>query len=155
MNDLTAADIIKLLKMKPHPEGGYFVETWRDTYKVDGERAASSLIYYLLDTGQTSEWHRVDAAEVWHWYGGAPMVLTLSHNGHDAEAHHLGPDLRANQRPQLVVPRGVWQCGTSLGAWSLVGCTVSPAFEFAGFEVAPLDWRPTPRRSGGGQPNGE
>jgi uncharacterized protein len=146
---LTAADVIRQLELKTHPEGGYFRETWRDSRTVDGGRAASTLIYYLLDTGDVSEWHRVDAAEVWHWYAGAPMVITVSANGHDASAHHLGPDLAAGQRPQFVVPEGWWQTATSLGAWTLVGCTVAPGFDFAGFEMAPKDWRPTPRKPAG------
>lgn len=146
MNHLTAAEIVTLLDLKPHPEGGYYRETWRDTRLVEGGRAASSLIYFLLGAGDVSEWHRVDAAEVWHWYAGAPLVITVSPNGHDAEAQHLGPDLKARQRPQFVVPEGWWQTATSLGAWTLVGCTVAPAFDFAGFELAPKDWRPTPRK---------
>ena len=150
MRDLSAQQIIQLLDLKPHPEGGHFKETWRDSRTVDHGRSASTLIYYLLDTGQASEWHRLDACEVWHWYAGAPMVITLSANGHDAESHFLGPDFAARQRPQLVVPRGHWQTATSLGAWSLVGCTVAPGFDFAGFEVAPPDWRPTPRKPSGG-----
>jgi uncharacterized protein len=147
MQGMTAAEVVRLLELKPHPEGGYYRETWRDERKVEGGRAASTLIYYLLDTGDVSDWHRVDAAEVWHWYGGAPLVITVSANGHDAEAHHLGPDLRARQKPQFVVPQGWWQTATSLGAWTLVGCTVAPAFEFSGFEIAPPDWRPTPRKA--------
>jgi uncharacterized protein len=150
MNHLTAAEIIKLLELKPHPEGGYYRETWRDTRLLEGGRAASSLIYFLLGAGDVSDWHRVDAAEVWHWYAGAPLVITVSANGHDAEAHHLGPDLLARQRPQFVVPKDWWQTATSLGAWTLVGCTVAPAFDFAGFELAPKDWRPTPRKPSGG-----
>jgi uncharacterized protein len=137
MQDLTAADVVRLLELKPHPEGGYFRETWRDERQVDGPRAASTLIYYLLDTGDVSDWHRVDAAEVWHWYAGAPLVITVSANGHDAEAHFLGPDLKARQRPQFVVPQGWWQTATSLGTWT--------GFDFAGFELAPPGWRPTPR----------
>ena len=89
--------------------------------------------------------HRVDAAEVWHYYAGAPLVLTQSPNGHDAHAAHLGPDILGGQHPQIVVPAHHWQTATSLGAWTLVGCTVAPAFDFAGFELAPPDWRPTPR----------
>jgi uncharacterized protein len=147
--DMTAADIIDLLDLKPHPEGGYYKESWRDSRNVDdgkgGKRSASTLIYFLLDTGDVSDWHRVDAAEVWHWYAGAPLVITVSPNGHDAEAHYLGPDLKARQRPQYVVPEGWWQTATSLGAWTLVGCTVAPGFDFAGFELAPPGWRPTPR----------
>jgi predicted cupin superfamily sugar epimerase len=146
---LTARDVIRQLGLTPHPEGGYYRETFRDERQVEGGRAASSLIYYLLDTGDVSEWHRVDAVEVWHWYAGAPMVLTLSPNGHDAEAHRLGNDILNGQRPQLVVPAGWWQTATSLGAWTLVGCTVAPAFDFASFEMAPPGWRPVPRAAGG------
>ncbi len=141
---LTAAEVIRLLDLRPHPEGGHYRETFRDPREVDG-RSAGTAIYYLLDIGETSEWHRVDAAEIWHWHAGAPMVITVSPNGHDAEARHLGPDLARGQRPQLVVPAGHWQTATSLGAWTLVGCTVSPGFRFEGFELAPPGWRPTPR----------
>ncbi|MGL5114949.1 MAG: cupin domain-containing protein [Beijerinckiaceae bacterium] len=143
--NLSATEIIRILDLKPHPEGGHYRETWRDE-RVDAEgRAASTLIYFLLDVGDVSDWHRVDAAEVWHWYAGAPLVITVSPNGHDAEARHLGPDLKAAQRPQIVVPANWWQTATSLGAWTLVGCTVAPGFDFKGFELAPPGWRPTPR----------
>lgn len=142
---MTAADIIRRLDLKPHPEGGHYRETFRDQPRDGAGRAASTAIYYLLGVGETSEWHRVDAAEIWHFYAGAPLVITLSPNGHDADAHHLGPDVLAGQRPQLVVPAGCWQSATSLGAWTLVGCTVAPGFDFAGFELAPDGWRPTPR----------
>ena len=142
---LTAKDVIRLLDLKPHPEGGHYRETFRDEATDANGRAASTLIYYLLDTGDVSEWHRVDAAEVFHWYAGAPMVITVSSNGHDAEARYLGPDIAAGQRPQIVIPKGWWQTATSLGAWTLVGCSVAPGFEFSGFEMAPKDWRPTPR----------
>lgn len=140
----TAAEIIARLALVPHPEGGHYRETFRDPRTLDG-RSVGSAIYYLLDTGEVSEWHRVDAAEIWHWHAGAPLVITQSPNGHDAAAAHLGPDLARGQQPQIVVPAGHWQTATSLGAWTLVGCTVSPAFEFSGFEMAPPDWRPTPR----------
>ncbi|MEH3145767.1 MAG: cupin domain-containing protein [Methylobacterium frigidaeris] len=141
---LTAAEVIRLLGLAPHPEGGHYRETFRDAREVDG-RSAGTAIYYLLDVGETSEWHRVDATEIWHWHAGAPLVITVSPNGHDAEARHLGPDLARGQRPQIVVPAGHWQTATSLGAWTLVGCTVSPGFRFEGFELAPPGWRPTPR----------
>ncbi|MCJ2006469.1 cupin domain-containing protein [Methylobacterium sp. J-059] len=144
MAEMTAAGVIAALGLRPHPEGGHYRETFRDPRLVAG-RSVGSAIYYLLDVGEVSAWHRVDAAEIWHWHAGAPLVLTVSPNGHDAAAHHLGPDLARGQRPQLVVPEGHWQTATSLGAWTLVGCTVSPAFDFAGFEMAPPDWRPTPR----------
>ncbi|TXN55312.1 cupin domain-containing protein [Methylobacterium sp. WL6] len=144
MAEMTAAGVIAALGLRPHPEGGHYRETFRDPRLVAG-RSVGRAIYYLLDVGEVSAWHRVDAAEIWHWHAGAPLVLTVSPNGHDAAAHHLGPDLARGQRPQLVVPEGHWQTATSLGAWTLVGCTVSPAFDFAGFEMAPPDWRPTPR----------
>jgi uncharacterized protein len=150
LNGLAAADVVALLGLKPHPEGGHYAETFRDARTDSKGRPASTAIYYLLGVGEVSEWHRVDAAEVWHWHAGAPMVLTLSPNGHDAEAHHLGPDLRLRQRPQLVVPAHCWQTATSLGAWTLVGCTVAPGFDFKGFEMAPPGWRPTPRRASAG-----
>ncbi|HEX5666399.1 MAG TPA: cupin domain-containing protein [Hyphomicrobium sp.] len=144
---MSARDIVRLLDLKAHPEGGHYRETWRDPRcGVDG-RSFSSLIYFLLGVGEVSDWHRVDASEVWHYYAGAPLVLSVSENGHDASASHLGPSLGAGQRPQIVVPAGWWQTATSLGAWTLVGCTVAPAFEFAGFELAPPGWRPTPRKA--------
>jgi hypothetical protein len=143
---MSAAEVVRLLKLAPHPEGGFYRETFRDDRMVEGGRAASTAIYYLLGVGEVSEWHRVDASELWFWHAGAPMVLTLSPNGHDVEAHHLGPSLTTGQRPQLVVPAGWWQTATSLGAWSLVSCTVAPGFEFKGFEMAPPGWRPTPRQ---------
>ncbi|MEM6678373.1 MAG: cupin domain-containing protein [Pseudomonadota bacterium] len=143
-NAMTAREIIAALKLEPHPEGGWFRETWRAPAE-DGVRAAGTAIYYLLDVGEVSHWHRVDAAEVWHWYAGGPLSLSLSPNGHDAEAHILGPEIAAGQRPQRIVPAGWWQSACSLGAFTLVGCTVSPGFEFSGFEMAPPDWRPTPR----------
>jgi uncharacterized protein len=148
LRGLSAAEVIRLLELKPHPEGGHYRETFRDPAGPEG-RGFSTAIYYLLDVGETSEWHRVDAAEIWHHYAGAPLVITLSPNGHDASAHHLGTDLAAGQRPQIVVPAGHWQSATSLGAWTLVGCTVAPGFSFSGFEMAPPNWRPTPRPAGG------
>jgi hypothetical protein len=144
-NDMSAAEVVKLLGLQPHPEGGFYKETFRDARTDAGGRAASTAIYYLLGVGEVSEWHRVDAAELWFWHAGAPMVLTLSANGHDAQAHHLGPELKMGQRPQLVVPANWWQTATSLGAWTLVSCTVAPGFTFEGFEMAPPGWRPTPR----------
>lgn len=144
-SDLRAEEIVRLLDLEPHPEGGHFRETFRDPGTDAGGRSFGTAIYYLLEAGEVSEWHRVDAAEIWHYYAGAPLVLTISPNGHDASAHHLGPVLTTGQRPQIVVPNGHWQSATSLGAWTLVGCTVSPGFEFAGFEMAPPGWRPSPR----------
>ncbi len=141
----TANDIIKHLSLRPHPEGGWYRETWRAD-AADGERAVGTSIYYLLDVGDFSHWHRVDAAEIWHFYAGAPLSLTVSPDGHDAQAWVLGPEIMAGQLPQRIVPPNWWQTATSLGGWTLVGCTVSPGFDFETFEMAPPDWRPTPRK---------
>jgi uncharacterized protein len=149
---LTAQDVVRRLSLAPHPEGGFYRETFRDQRSDASGRAASTAIYYLLALGDVSEWHRVDAAEVWHFYAGAPLVITVSPNGHDASAHHLGPDVTMGQHPQFVVPAGQWQTAASLGAWTLVGCTVAPGFTFDGFEMAPAGWRPTPRSPTGGRP---
>ncbi len=148
MPDLSARDLIDRLGLQPHPEGGWFVETYRHI-PDGGGRGASTAIYYLLEAGDCSAWHRVtDADEIWHWYAGGPLALTISPNGHDAVAHRLGPDIATGQRPQVVVPAKHWQTAESLGHWTLVGCTVAPAFQFESFEMAPPDWRPTPRSSG-------
>ncbi len=142
LGDLAAAQIIKLLNLRPHPEGGWYGETFR-AEASEGQRPSSTAIYYLLEADQVSAWHRVDADEVWHYYAGAPLVLTLSPpDGVGAKSLHLGSDLMAGQRPQAVVPAGWWQAAESLGAFSLVGCTVAPGFDFAGFELAPPNWRP-------------
>jgi len=142
LGDLGAAQIIKLLNLRPHPEGGWYGETFR-AEASEGQRPGSTAIYYLLEADQVSAWHRVDADEVWHYYAGAPLVLTLSPpDGVGAKSLHLGADLMAGQRPQAVVPAGWWQAAESLGGFSLVGCTVAPGFDFAAFELAPPNWRP-------------
>src|SRR3981189_2836598 len=130
MRALSAAEIIRLLDLKPHPEGGHFRETFRDPGTIDS-RAVSTAIYYLLTRGERSHWHRVDAAEVWHFYGGDSLSLQIAENGRTT-THVLGMDLMAGQQPQIVVPTGAWQSAQSLGAWTLVGCTVAPGFEFGG-----------------------
>ena len=141
-----ALSIVRQFGLKPHPEGGWYRESFRDEAVDEAGRPRSTAIYYMLEAGETSEWHRVtDAAEVWHWYAGAPMVITLSPNGHDASAHRLGPNFSENETPQLVVPAGAWQTATTLGEYTLVGCTVSPGFQFESLEMAPPNWRPTPR----------
>ena len=141
--DLGVNEVIRLLNLKPHPEGGHFCEVFRDPRETNG-RSFGTSIYYLLQAGEVSHWHRVDASEVWHWYAGGPLVLTMSQDGRieASSSHQLGPDLRSGARPQLVVPTGAWQTAETLGAWTLCGCTVSPGFEFSGFELAPPDWRP-------------
>lgn len=142
-----AREIIDALGLQPHPEGGWYAETWR-AEAPDGQRPTGTAIYYLLEGDQFSHWHRVDAVEIWHWHAGAPMALTLSPDGHDAEARILGPALAQGQRPQVIVPENWWQTAASLGRFTLVSCTVSPGFTFDGFEMAPPDWHPTPRPAG-------
>jgi predicted cupin superfamily sugar epimerase len=141
VSDLAAADVIALLELERHPEGGWYRQTFADT-QAGGARHLSTAIYYLLEGGDLSAWHRVDATEVWHWHAGGPLKLRLSHEGKVIDEHTLGPDLKANQRPQVVVPRHCWQTAKSLGAWTLVGCTVAPGFEFSGFEMAQKNWEP-------------
>ncbi|MFG1379541.1 cupin domain-containing protein [Xanthobacter autotrophicus] len=144
-NGLSAEEVIALLELQPHPEGGHFRETFRDAPSgrdVAGEaRGASTAIYFLLAAGQRSHWHRVDAAEVWHWHAGAPLTLAIA-DGDGRRAVVLGPDLKTGERPQAVVPPFAWQAAESRGAWTLVGCTVAPAFRFEGFELAPPGWEP-------------
>jgi uncharacterized protein len=139
---LSAAEIVQVLDLKPHPEGGFFRETFRDAVLVTDGRSASTLIYFLLPAEEISAWHRVDAVEIWHFYSGAPLALSFCKGDEAPVVQHLGVDLAAGQRPQCVVPSGYWQSAKSLGAWSLVGCTVAPGFEFSGFELAPAGWQP-------------
>jgi hypothetical protein len=147
--DLGVNEIIRILGLAPHPEGGWFVETFRAP-APQGARASCTAIYFLLGADQVSAWHKVDATEIWLWQAGAPLALTRSLDGIEAASMQLGPDLRAGQRPQGVIPDGAWQSAESLGAWTLVSCVVAPGFEFSGFELAPQDWRPGP----GGAPPG-
>jgi uncharacterized protein len=137
---MNAADIIRLLDLKPHPEGGHFRETFRDPRRIDG-RSVSTAIYFLLARGERSHWHRVDAAEIWHWHAGAALFLRIGGEA-AASALRLGVDFAAGERPQAVIPAGIWQSAESLGDWTLVGCTVAPGFEFSGFELAPPGWSP-------------
>ncbi|MGV3634868.1 MAG: cupin domain-containing protein [Pseudorhodoplanes sp.] len=137
----TAADIIRLLGLQPHPEGGHYRETFRDSRTDRTGRAHSTAIYFLLARGERSHWHRVDAVEAWHWHAGAPLRLEI-HEGKTRTSVMLGPDLAAGQRPQGIVPMNAWQAAESLGDWTLVGCTVAPGFEFSGFELAPKGWSP-------------
>jgi len=141
---LAAKDIIRQLNMSPHPEGGHFVEIYRDGDGTSVEqRGAASSIYFLLQRGERSHWHRVtDAAEIWAWHGGAPLELSIAVNGDPIETSHLGLDFSAGHRPQAIVPAGAWQAARSLGDWSLVGCVVAPGFLFDRFELAPPGWTP-------------
>lgn len=144
MHDADA--IVAELGLGPHPEGGYYAETWR-AVASEGARPAGTAIYYLLRAGERSHWHRVDAAEIWHYYAGAPLVLSVAagHGTSEPARHVLGPELESGQRPQVVVSAGDWQSAQSTGAWTLVGCTVSPGFRFEGFELADPDWEPGSR----------
>lgn len=139
---MSARDAIALLGLRRHPEGGWYRETFRDAATDANGRARSTLIYYLLEAGEVSAWHRVDAVEVWHWHAGAALVLTISDDGRTNIEHRLGNDLAAGERPQAVVPARAWQSARSLGDWTLVGCSVAPGFEFSGFEMAPKGWTP-------------
>jgi predicted cupin superfamily sugar epimerase len=139
---LTAAEVVRLLELAPHPEGGHFRETFRDS-GTDGGRAVSTAIYFLLARGERSHWHRIDAVEIWHFYAGAPLILETTASERAAITRvTLGPDLAAGERPQAMVAAGTWQAAESLGAWTLVGCTVAPGFEFERFELAAKGWRP-------------
>lgn len=138
---LPAAAVIAALGLAPHPEGGHYREIWRDVPAAGG-RGAGTAIYFLLAAGEASHWHRVDAAEAWHWYAGAPLRLRLSADGVAESERRLGPDLGAGEAPFAIVPAGQWQAAESLGGWTLAGCTVSPAFDFAGFTLAPPGWNP-------------
>lgn len=131
---MTADQIIAELRLAPHPEGGWYRQTW----VAEGPgRPAGTCIYYLLKAGERSHWHRVDATEIWHFYAGAPLVLALSETARGpASEHLLGPDIGAGQRPQIIVPRRHWQAAHATGTYTLVGCTVSPGFQFDGFEMA-------------------
>ncbi len=139
---LTADAIIRRLGLLPHPEGGHFRETFRDVAGTSGH-AHSTAIHFLLAAGERSAWHRVrHAAEIWHFHAGAPLALWISEDGANATERRLGIDFDAGEEPQIVVPPGWWQAAESLGAWTLVGCTVAPGFDFAAFELAPGDRLP-------------
>jgi uncharacterized protein len=132
-----AASIIAALALSPHPEGGWYRETWRGPPGADG-RAVGTAILYLLQAGERSHWHRVDADEHWIFNAGDPLLLSLSPCGE----HRLGIDILNGDVPHVRVPPGVWQAAKPLGAWTLCTCTVSPGFDFAGFEMAPPGWTP-------------
>ena len=138
---MNADECIRRLDLQPHPEGGFFRETWRAPTAA-GERAIGTAIYYLLEAGPGSHWHRVDAIEIWHYYAGAPLELALSRDGAPVDTVVLGSDLTRGERPQVVIDSQVWQSARTLGEFTLVGCTVSPGFEFSGFVMAEPGWSP-------------
>ena len=138
----SAQDIIRMLALKPHPEGGHFRETFRDPKQIAAGRSVSTAIYFLLARGERAHWHRIDAVEIWHWYAGAPLQLEIAAAPGRVERVTLGGDIAAGLRPQAVVPPQVWQAAQTLGDWTLLGCTVAPRFDFAKHEVAPQEWSP-------------
>jgi len=133
------------LGLSPHPEGGHYRELWRDR-PTGGGRGAATSILFLLAAGERSRWHRVDAAEIWLWHAGAPLLLGINTHQGTTQLVRLGTDLADGEVLQAVVPAHAWQDARSLGAWTVVSCVVAPAFEFAGFEMAPEGWSP-----GGGE----
>ncbi|MEL7027043.1 MAG: cupin domain-containing protein [Pseudomonadota bacterium] len=134
---MTADEIIETLGLAPHPEGGHYRETW--VAESEG-RPTGTAIYFLLKAGEVSHWHRVDAAEIWHFYAGAELALRVAPSAEGpAITHLLGPDL-TRARPQVTVPAHHWQSAETTGDWTLVGCTVSPGFRFDGFELAAPDF---------------
>jgi predicted cupin superfamily sugar epimerase len=136
---MTPEQIIQHLQLEPHPEGGHYRQTWVEDNS--NGRASGTCIYFLLQADERSHWHRVDAAEIWHHYAGAPLILSMSETAEGpAQSHILGPQLESGQSPQLIVPPHYWQSARSTGAFSLVGCTVSPGFEFDGFTLADPDF---------------
>jgi uncharacterized protein len=137
----SAADIIARLDLKPHPEGGHYRETFRDSSVAADGRSRSTAIYFLLARGERSHWHRIDAVEVWHYHAGDALTLQIS-DGVGTRSITLGPGVAAGEMPQVVVPAHAWQAAQTTGEWTLVGCTVAPAFDFATFELAPKDWTP-------------
>jgi uncharacterized protein len=143
MGFMDFGDVVEALGLRPHPEGGWFVETWRGPSDEDGARPAVSTILYLLSAGKPSHWHRIDAAEIWQHAGGDALELSVWVEGTGSVVvHRLAGDLSPGSVLQAAVPAGAWQAATSIGAWTLVGCIVAPAFEFEGFELAPPDWEP-------------
>ena len=137
---MDAREVIERLDRLPHPEGGWYRETWRGPDV--GGRAVGTTIYYLLESGAPSRWHRIDAAEVWSWHAGWALELAISPAGSEVRRFRLGMGLEHGERPQIVVPAGAWQSARSLGDWTLAGCAVAPGFSFEGFELAPAGWSP-------------
>ena len=142
LHSATVDRLVAELRLAPHPEGGWFRRTFTHHDLDAGGRPLGSAILYLLGAADRSHWHRIDAVELWHFHAGAPLVLQLSPDGERVRTRILGPDPLDGQEPQVVVPHGTWQAARSLGDWSLVGCTVTPAFVDEGFELAPPGWQP-------------
>ena len=139
----SAAAMIEALGLSEHPEGGWYRETWRAQAALPNGRACATSILFLLEAGQRSHWHRVDAGELWLFQAGAPIQLGVARAGGAAETVVIGPDPLSGHAPQHLVPPGAWQSAqASADSWTLVACVVAPGFEFAGFELAPPGWEP-------------
>lgn len=131
-----AQRLIAALGLEPHPEGGWYRQTWVDD--TSPRRPSGTAIHFLLQAGERSHWHRVDATEIWHWHAGAPLILSLAETTEGpARDIRLGPDVLAGDAPQVIVPAHHWQAAAPTGDWTLVSCTVSPGFRFEGFTLAP------------------
>ena len=135
-------DVVERFGMAAHPEGGWYVETWRSGALSETGRPVASAILFLLPAGEESRWHRVDADELWQYTAGDPLELRIAADGGPVTTYRLGPDITAGDVVQVVVPAGAWQAARPLGSWTLVGCVVAPAFSFDGFELAPEGWEP-------------
>lgn len=134
--------LIAELRLEPHPEGGWYRETWRAEAPAGG-RAAATAILFLLEQGRRSHWHKVDAAELWLFHAGSALALrTAQGDGGPVRTFRLGGDVLAGEQPQLLVAPGEWQAAEAEAGWALVSCVVSPGFEFAGFTLAPPGWAP-------------
>lgn len=137
-----AQNLIARLDLAPHPEGGWYRETWRAP-DSDGERAGGTAILFLLEEGQRSHWHRVDGTEIWFWHAGSPVTLSIApDDAGPVETLALGSDFAAGQQVQGIIPKDHWQAAHAAQGWSLVSCTVTPGFEFSGFTLAPPGWEP-------------
>jgi predicted cupin superfamily sugar epimerase len=140
--DAAAAAIIARLGLAPHPEGGWYRETWR-AEAPDGGRASATAIHFLLEAGQRSYWHRVDAAEIWLWHAGHPLrLMTAPGDAGPVREVRLGGNVLTGEVPQHIIPAHHWQAAQADQGWALVSCIVSPGFDFAGFDLAPPDWQP-------------
>ena len=146
MTDPTVPDdaraLIEQLSLAPHPEGGWYRETWRAA-AAEGERAIATAIHFLLEHGQRSHWHRVDATEIWFWHAGSTLhLLTAPDEEGPIETQLLGGDPLAGQVPQHVIAPDHWQAAEARSGWALVSCVVAPAFEYSGFKLARPGWSP-------------
>ena len=138
---MNAVQIIKSLKLKPHPEGGWYKQTWKSEDTLSG-RASGTSIYFLLKAGEVSHWHKIDSVEIWHYYDGSPLILRTSTDENSPDKTQiLGPDLNKSHAPQILVNKNLWQSAETTGDYTLVGCTVSPGFEFSKFILAPKNFK--------------